>query len=320
MSGSRLVRHIVLAGALGGAVALGLALVANLPATLDALARFRWRLLPLVLAAVLLNWALRFVKWHYCVRRLSIPLPIGQSALVFLGGFTMAISPGKFGEVLKALLVRNLVGTEVGRTTSVVMVERLTDVAGLLLLSGLGATALPHGRLLLGTVAALLVLAIAVLRTPALSRVARRLIPERLLIRRVVDPVRGFLGAGRALLAPGVLAVTVLLSIVSWFFECLAFFLILRGLEAELSVLAATFLYAFASLAGAMSMLPGGLGVAEGSLTGLLVSLGTAPPRAAAATLLVRALTLWLAVGLGLATLALAFRGAPQESTAPASR
>jgi uncharacterized membrane protein YbhN (UPF0104 family) len=58
-------------------------------------------------------------------------------------------------------------------------------------------------------------------------------------------------------------------------------------------------------------MLPGGLGVAEGSLTGLLVALGTSLPDAAAATLVIRAATLWFAVALGAGTLALAFRGSP---------
>ena len=72
----------------------------------------------------------------------------------------------------------------------------------------------------------------------------------------------------------------------------------------------ATFVYAFASLAGAVSMLPGGLGVAEGSLTGLLAGLGTPLPEAAAATLLVRGATLWLAVALGVVTLLVAFPGA----------
>jgi uncharacterized protein (TIRG00374 family) len=71
----------------------------------------------------------------------------------------------------------------------------------------------------------------------------------------------------------------------------------------------ATFVYAFASLAGALSMLPGGLGVAEGSLTALLAGLGTPLPEAAAATLLVRGATLWLAVALGVVTVLLAFPG-----------
>jgi uncharacterized membrane protein YbhN (UPF0104 family) len=292
-------------------VALALVAAGDVSATARALAGFRWSLVPAVVGAVLVNYALRFLKWHYYLRRLAIPLPWGPSALVFLAGFTMAISPGKVGEVLKAVLVRERVGTEIGRTASVVMAERLTDVAGLLLLSALGATALPRGRWLLGATALALAGAVAVVRTPALARLARRRLPARLATGRLVEPARAFLGAGRALLAPGALSLAVGLSVVSWFFECLAFHLILDGVGAALSLRMATVVYAFASLAGAASMLPGGLGVAEGSLAALLVGLGTPTPAAAAATLLVRAATLWLAVALGIATLLLAFRGGP---------
>ena len=65
------------------------------------------------------------------LRCLDIALPGTLSLRVFVAGFTMAISPGKLGEVLKAVLVRDLVGTPVTQTASVVMAERLTDVAGL---------------------------------------------------------------------------------------------------------------------------------------------------------------------------------------------
>jgi hypothetical protein len=61
-------------------------------------------------------------------------------------------------------------------------------------------------------------------------------------------------------------------------------------------------------------MLPGGLGVAEGSLTALLAGLGTPLPAAAAATLLVRGATLWLAVALGVLTVLVAF---PRAAAAP---
>jgi len=314
----RLVRRVTLAAGLGTVVALGLALVANLPATLEALARFQWGLLPLVLAAALGNYALRFLKWDYYLRCLAVPLPRRQSLLVFLAGFTMSITPGKVGELLKAFLVRDLVGTELSRTASVVMAERLTDVAGLLILSALGVTALPHGGVLLAAVAVVLALAVAALRTRRLGdRLHAALQGGRLA--RLAEPLRLFLGAGRTLMAPGALALTIALSAVSWFCECLAFYLVLHGLGIDLTVRAATFLYAFASLAGAVSMLPGGLGVAEGSLTGLLVALGTPLPDAAAATLLIRAATLWFAVGLGSATLVLAFRGGPAAAESAAS-
>jgi uncharacterized membrane protein YbhN (UPF0104 family) len=307
----RLVRSLLSAVALGVGVALLLAATASLPATLDAVARFRWRLGPAILLAILASWALRFAKWHFYLRRLEIPLPWWRSLQVFVAGFTMAISPGKLGEVLKAVLVRALVGTPVSRTASAVMAERLTDVAGLVFLGGLGATVLPGGPALLGGLALALVGAVVVLRAPPVGRVARRLLPTGL-----VEPVRLFVHGGRALLAARALMVGGGLSILAWFLECLAFAFILDGLGVTLPLRATTFVYAFASLAGAVSMLPGGLGVAEGSLTGLLATLGTPLPEAAAAALLVRGASLWLAVLLGAVTVLVAFPG--EVDTRPA--
>jgi glycosyltransferase 2 family protein len=304
----RLFRSLLIAVALGAVVAVGLAAAANLPATLEALGRFRWRLGPLVLLAVALSWLLRFAKWHFYLHCLEIPVPWRASLQIFLAGFTMAISPGKLGEVLKAVLVRDLAGTPVSRTASVVMAERLTDVAGLLVLGALGATALPHGLPLLGGIAVTLVVGVVALRTPAIGRQAQRLLPARL-----VEPVRQFVHGGRALLSVRALAVALAISIIAWFCECVAFSVILSGLGGAMPLRAATFVYAFAQLAGAVSMLPGGLGVAEGSLTGLLAGLGTPLPEAAAATLLVRAMTLWLAVALGVVTLLVAFGGEPDS-------
>jgi uncharacterized membrane protein YbhN (UPF0104 family) len=311
-----LLRRLLLGVALGVLVSLGLALTANLGALGEALGRFRWRLGPAILGAVLANYTLRFWKWEYYLRCLGVRLPTRQSLGVFLAGFTMAITPGKLGEVLKAFLVRDLTGTPVSVTTSVVMAERLTDVAALLGLAALGATALPHGPLLLGIGAALLALSLTALRSPWLADAAHRVLARGPLA-RLAGPFRLFLGTGRTLLDPARLTFAVALSVASWFFECLALYLVLDGLGVAVTLRAATFVYAFASLAGAVSMLPGGLGVAEGSLAGLLVALGLGLPDAAAATLLIRAATLWLAIGLGGATLGLAFRGRPRTSDDP---
>ena len=55
-----------------------------------------------------------------------------------------------------------------------------------------------------------------------------------------------------------------------------------------------------ATIFGAVTMLPGGLGVTEGSMTGLLVLLGKMQKAPAfAATMLVRVCTLWFGVTIG---------------------
>ena len=98
---------------------------------------------------------------------------------------------------------------------------------------------------------------------------------------------------------------TVLLSTIGWFFECLAAYVCMRGLGVDISLMLTTFIFVFASLAGALSMIPGGLGVAEGSMTGLFVANGIDRGAAVAGTMLIRLVTFWFAILLGLISISL---------------
>jgi glycosyltransferase 2 family protein len=81
-------------------------------------------------------------------------------------------------------------------------------------------------------------------------------------------------------------------------------FLAVRALGGEISLFGAFFVIAISSIAGAISFLPGGLGVAEGSIMALLVLSGINTQIAAATTLLTRFSTLWLGVAIGIYGLA----------------
>lgn len=71
----------------------------------------------------------------------------------------------------------------------------------------------------------------------------------------------------------------------------------------ELSVVGAVGIYALSILAGAASFVPGGLGVTEGAMVLLLVATGMDLSTASTAALMVRGLTLWFAVGLGVVSM-----------------
>jgi uncharacterized membrane protein YbhN (UPF0104 family) len=69
--------------------------------------------------------------------------------------------------------------------------------------------------------------------------------------------------------------------------------------------------YAVAMVGGALSLLPAGLGGMEALLTGLLVLHGAGAAQALGITVLVRVLTLWLAVAIG--ALALVYSAAIRD-------
>src|SRR5439155_18839822 len=111
--------------------------------------------------------------------------------------------------------------------------------------------------------------------------------------------------AARALLGTRLPVGMTAVSAVSWFCECLAAYVCVRGLHLHLSLADTIVVFSLGSLAGALSFLPGGLGVAETSMTGLIRVLGDVPrAAAAAATVLIRLATLWFVAVLGMVGLA----------------
>jgi len=95
------------------------------------------------------------------------------------------------------------------------------------------------------------------------------------------------------------------LSAVAWFAEALGFSLIISnfaGIDMSLELVSkAVFIFCFVSILGFVSLFPGGLGVAEGGFTGMLIFLlGLQKSQAVASTILLRLLTLWWGVILGL--------------------
>jgi len=282
-------RGIVLVAALAAVVALGLGLYADFGRLGEELASFRWELFPLALALTALNYLLRFWRWQRYLARLEIEVPTGRSFAIFVAGLSGTITPAKLGEVLKCALLKRSFGVPVRRSVPIVLAERVTDASGVVVLAvaaGAGANRWPLLVLALAGVVAI----VFVVRSPLLERFSRLgEAPE----------------AARALLETRLLLGMTALSAVSWFFECLAAYVCVRGLRLDLSLVDTVVVFSLGSLAGALSFLPGGLGVAEGSMTGLIQVLGDVPKAAAvAATVLIRLATLWFAVALGLVGLA----------------
>ena len=271
------------------AVALGLGLYADFGRLGNELGRFRWELFPAALGLTALNYLLRFWRWQRYLARLEIRVPPGRSLSIFVAGLTMTISPAKLGEVLKCGLLRRSFAVPVRRSATVVLAERVTDATGVVVLAVAGGAGTDRWPLLALALAGVAVI-VVVVRSPLLGRFAALgEAPE----------------AARVLLGTPLLVGMTALSALSWFCECLAAYVCVRGLHLDLSLADTIAVFSLGSLAGALSFLPGGLGVAETSMTGLMRVLGdVSKAGAAAGTVLIRLATLWFAVGLGLVGLA----------------
>jgi uncharacterized protein (TIRG00374 family) len=299
-------RNLIVAVVLGVVVYAALAVWADVRSLGEELAAFRWSAFAAALGLAFANYLVRFVKWEIYLRQLAIRIPRGESFGLFLAGFVMSVTPAKVGEVLKSFLIKERHGIPVATTAPIVLAERLTDLIALIALAAAGSLAFGHGAwVLAGGAAAVAGVAVVVGVRPVSERVARS--AARLpLLRRRADAVLELFRSARVLCRIGNLPIPVLISAAGWFCECLAMYLVVNafpGVSMDLGT--AVFVYSFASVAGALAMMPGGLGVTEGGLAGLTrILVPTARAGAvSAAVILIRLATLWFAVAVGLVAL-----------------
>jgi len=276
---------------------------------------FRWSAFALALGLASANYGLRFLKWEYYLARLDIRgIPKLDSLLVFLSGFVLTVTPGKVGEVFKSAVLAETHGVAATRTAPIVVAERLTDVIGVIALIVVGSLGFSGGLLWagIGSVAVAAGLVFVIWRAPgeALLRLMQRR-PGRLA--RIAPKLREAFDSLRIVASPGALLWPSFLSILGWGGEGVALWLLVRGFGVDVPAPLAMFFYATATLAGAVIPVPGGLGVAEAMIQEQLVRLARVPHGAATSSMiLIRFATLWWAVVVGFAALALLRKRFPQ--------
>jgi uncharacterized protein (TIRG00374 family) len=300
----RLGRNLALALALGVAVYLVLAILSDFGDLKEALANFDYALIPAILGLVFLSYAGRFLRWLYYLRILKVSVPVGLNAAIFAAGLSMTISPGKLGEVVKSVFVRQASGAAISRTAPAVIAERATDGTGMVAWGFLGAFALGLPLATMLVFLAVAALGIAVLRSKRLSLLAERALLRLPLLDRFAPHLHDFHASSNELLGTRPLVVGTAISFLAWGLECLGVYLCAVALGAEMPFLLVVFVFAVSSLVGVLSMLPGGIGAVEAGLAGQFVAVAGLPfGLAVALTFVIRLATLWFAAILGVAGL-----------------
>jgi uncharacterized protein (TIRG00374 family) len=232
----------------------------------------------------------------------------------------MAVTPGKVGEVLKSYLLKRINGTSISASAPIVLAERVTDGLAMLLLMGFGLTLYAPARPAFFALLALTVIGLIVVQFRPLIERAAGLVSKLPYGQKIAPRLMTAYLSSQRLLSWRILLASTLISLVSWFGECVAFYYVLRGLgvpDSFLLLQQATFVFAASTLFGLVSFLPGGLGVSEASSTGLLVLLiPLASGPATTATIIIRFCTLWFGVTLGAIALAIFGRRYGEERAA----
>lgn len=288
---NQMILGVVLVLAIYIAVLLALDSQTQLTATegvVEQIAAFPLALLVPVLLSQIAVIGFRFWEWHYYLGVIGArdKISLADSLIIFTAAFTMVVSPGKAGEVLKSVFLKARTGVPVAHSAPVVIAERVVDglavivilVMALLLAGDQLALGEYDGlsRMIVFSSGLLLALGLIAVQIVPLARFVLRVIRTAPLLRRLHNPLAEFYESSREVFRLRHVLPMTGVGVGVYLASSLGFMLVLLGYGLEPDgrlLLWALFIVGITSAIGALSLIPNGAGVTEVSNILLLLAL-----------------------------------------------
>jgi len=254
-------------------------------------------------------FGLRAYRWKHMLERVNIdrehgykvPNLVGFVEIFLLAWFANCIVPAKLGDAYRSYLLKRESGASFSTTLGTILAERLTDLAVLFVTMSAVGVLVFHGQIpteaertfLLGL--GLLVLALVGV---AVMWWSRHTLQSRLPARVQEQYGRLHDAVFACLRRPGMFLA---ISVGIWIAEGLRLFFVARAVNADVSFSTALFVALMASLLTTLPLTPAGLGVVEGAIVAVLVSvMDMNRDLAASIAVLDRVIGYWMVIVIGL--------------------
>ncbi|MBN1514946.1 flippase-like domain-containing protein [Candidatus Sumerlaeota bacterium] len=302
MTKSKLIRNLIYLLVVVVVVYSTMIIFGDFKKNLKDIGQFKWWVLAPALILILINFLIRELKWDFFRRQAGIDVPRKGSWLIYFSGFSMCISPGRIGELIKPFLLKDIYNAPYSKSVPLVFCERLTDLLGMIFLcivtmpiylkSAQNSAAAVEGgasgflSMRSQLIIYLLVAAVFMIALIGMVRwrkfvygclnLMQRMLPEKI-SGKITEKISNLYESTFSLLTARNLLLMTMLAVFSWLWEILGVWVIGYGFGVnEVATFAnIVFMFCIASIIGGFFFfLPGGLGGFEGSIMWLLAMIG----------------------------------------------
>ena len=275
-------------------------IIADVPKIQEHLKDFKIEYLPLILGLVFSAWMLVFLRWHVLVSNLGYDVPLKSNLTIFFSSMALGMTPGRVGDLFKAQMLKSRHNIPRTKTAPLVIIERYNDLVAAVLVSSIGILYFQPAAYIMGVISIFVLIGFIIASS---KKLFTKLFSELSKIRfasKFVEPMSDSFDVLHSSTRGRVGILSIILSCGHWFLVSLAVYLILLAYDIDsVSIFEIIPIYLSSVVLGAVSMIPGGIGVAEGSLAGFLNLLVDDISITVPLSIIIRILTLWTSVIVG---------------------
>lgn len=214
---------------------------------------------------------IRVIRWHIFMKYVSDLIPFVKNVFYYLSGYSMLISPGRIGEVIKSPYIKRDYGISISKTAAVVFVERFYDtLASITIISvAISFTTLPKTILVIPT--SIIAIMIAIMTNKKLFTKITMRLGKIKIIGNIIPNADESFEVIFGLIKSKFFFIGTGLTLCVVFCEAVSVYYLLESLGSKLDFATLAAVFHISNFLAAASMLPGGLGILEGGFSGLLI-------------------------------------------------
>jgi len=256
---------------------------------------------PILIGLSLVSFLLRYLRWYWLLSRAGTRTNVIFAYFAYLAGFAFTATPGKLGELIR---IRYLAykGVPPWLVLAAFIYERVFDLMAVLILSALAISRIDIFVFVFGFVVLILAGLVCVALNPGwLTKTSAYLRLYRLKkLALICLMLRDGISGCRVWVTPLDVLLSMALGLLAWIVTSFSFVLLLNYLGVSIPILSSLAIYPLSMLAGAASMMPGGLGSTEITIVALLSYFNVPIATATLAAIGIRFSSMWFSVICGL--------------------
>ena len=256
--------------------------------------------LPIIIPLIPLTWGVLFLRWNLLLKNSDIDIPLKDNFMIFISGFALGVTPGKVGELIKSLLLKNKFNIQRTKTAPLVIVERFYDFFAIAVISLFGILVFEYSIYIFGILTIGITIFLIVTSSEKIFLKFLNKIEKIKFLKNFSNELPKSFNVIQKSTRGKIFPLSITLSIIFWFLDSIIAYLTLLSFGIDIiDYFVLMSIYTSSIILGVISFLPLGIGVVEGSLVGFLSLNGIEFHLATAIVVFIRFFTRWIGVMAG---------------------
>jgi len=270
----------------------------------ESISQFRLEFLLPIFGFFLLATLVKGIRQQFLFKTIGILIPLNKSILLHMSGFTMSLTPGGSGELIKSYYLKQKYGYAISKSFPVVIIERFYDLVGVttIVIFSLFFVQITEIVIIIFFVIILIVIIYITINSKTFFRFISKTFSKIPLLKKYLISLDESQDIFQSLTTKRNFVKNWFFSIIAFVIYAIAFYFVFLGFNIDLGIIFTTFVTFSSILFGSLTLLPQGIGVTEISVVGLLINEGITLSLATSIMVMLRLSTMWFLIMVGFIT------------------